>query len=131
MRNEESTDTNHHRDMESVWRESIGGSPGAGHRSADGEAVGESWETTVGLGSVEGSRSPVHGAQTSQAGAGWRGCPSSAQVEGEDRLLQGEAGGYGPSRGDRGVGVYHTPVPATEGLDSPQHQETPTPVSEW
>ena len=116
MRNKERTDTDHHRDMESVWRASISNSPGAGHRPADGEAVGEPWETTVGLRSVEGSRSPVHGAQASQVAAGWRGCPSSAQVAGKDGLLQGEAGGDGPSRGDRGVGVYHTPVSASKGL---------------
>ena len=130
MKDEKNTNTNDHSDMEGKGRESIGDSSGTGYRPEDGKKVGGPGTTTLGIRSVERGRAPVHGAQASQAGTGGRSCPLGTQIKGKDGLLPGEAGGHSPKGGGRSIGVYHSQVPASEGFDPAQHQETPSPIPE-
>ena len=110
MRNEKSTDKNHHRDMEVKARESIGDSPITGHRPAYGEAVGGTCETALGICTLARGEAKVDGAEAVQEGAVWGDGKPGEGMTGSHGVLPREAGSHGTSGGDRGVSVDHTPV---------------------
>ena len=130
MRYEESSYTNDHRDMESKWRELFEGSPSARYRPADGEALGGPRETTLGLRPMAGDQASFYSSQTSSESAARGGCRTDTKVEGDDRLLPGEAGRLSAGGGYRGIGVDHTPLLTQSGTGPSQHEETEAQVPE-
>ena len=125
-----SSDTDYHRDMESMWTELLRGSSSVRHRPPDRKALGGSGEATLGLRPLAGSEAPVHGSQTPQAGAAGGGCRPGTRMARSDWLLSGEAGGLGPGTWPGDFGIDHSSVFTPGGVGPPQYQAAAAPLSE-
>ena len=131
MRNEKSTDKNHHRDMEVKGRESIGDSPITGHRPADGEALGGTRETALGICTLARGEAKVDGAEAVQEGAVWGDGKPGEGMTGSHGVLPREAGGVSTGPRLEGIAVDHTPVSEEVRVGPSQRQKAKPFIPEW
>ncbi len=84
MSYDKATDTDNNRDVEGMWSEQFRSSTSVRYRPSYSEALGGPGKAALGLRPVARGAAPVHGAQTSQAGAEWGGCGPGTNVEESD-----------------------------------------------
>ena len=130
MRYGEDRDQEDSRDVEGVWGELFGSSPAIGGGSTDGEAVGGTGETTLGICALAGSEAAVDGTEAARESAVRGDGEAGGGVAGSHGLLPGEAGGVSPGARLEGLTIDDTPLSEEVRPGSAQHQTAEASIPE-
>jgi hypothetical protein len=90
MNDAKSTNTQHHRNMESLQAESLRSCSRVRHRPSDRQAVGGVWPSALGLRALAGHPATDHRPRASQTSAAGGGCCTNTSLAGDHGLLPRE-----------------------------------------